>query len=242
MSSFQHPDATSVRANTLALDHISGEGYRVTTHPLWRPFTQNANSARQSQRVASRQTSPGAIRAHDPSWIDDFGMVRTVIEDAMGDGVIALHHVGSTAVAGLYAKPVIDIDLTVEDVEDETRYIPGLENSGFLLIFRDDMAGDPHRHLTFARPNANLHIWSPGAIEPQRHLLFSAWLRANPTDRDRYSAAKIAAAGSSDSGSYNDRKAATVYDIYERAFLADPAHHHEPQPRSGSRRSAPQQQ
>jgi GrpB-like predicted nucleotidyltransferase (UPF0157 family) len=137
-------------------------------------------------------------------------------------------------VRGLAAKPVIDIDLTVPDVADEDGYLPQLELAGFTLIFRDGLGGDPHRQLAFAAPNANLHVRSPGAIEPQRHLLFRRWLSDHPDDRDLYAAAKLAAAGSGQGRRYNDLKSAVVYDLYDlydRAFLADPAYDHDPRPR-----------
>ncbi len=110
--------------------------------------------------------------------------------------------------------------------------MPRLEAAGFRLIFRDVMSGDPHRQLTFARPNTNLHVWSPGAIEPQRHVVFADWLRTNLTDRLRYNAAKAAASAGDGSARYNDLKAAAVYDIYERAFTADAQHAHDPHPRA----------
>ena len=51
-------------------------------------------------------------------------------------------------------------------------------------------------------------------------------------DRRIYAEAKRAAADARDSRRYNDPKAATVYDIYERIFLTDPFHHHAPLPRT----------
>lgn len=105
-----------------------------------------------------------------------------------------------------------------------------MEAAGFRLIFRDDLAGAPHRQLTFAEPNTNLHVWSPDAIEPQRHEFFVRWLTAHEEERRLYSDAKRAAAADP-SRRYNDSKGATVYDIYERAFAVDPAHEHTPQPR-----------
>lgn len=199
----------------------------MTTHPLWRPLLLGANATRQAERVARRQTEPGPLRHHDPAWGADYARVEGLIREAIGGCALAVRHVGSTAVAGLIAKPVIDVDLSVEDVEDESDYLPLLERAGFRLIFRDAMAGDPHRHLTLADPNTNLHVWSPGAVEPQRHALFISWLRADATDRRRYNDAKVAAAAS-DAGRYNDLKSAVVHEIYERAFRADPNHRHDP--------------
>lgn len=203
----------------------------MTTHPLWLPFAPGVNLTRQGQRIASRQTEPGPVQEHKPSWRDDFRTVEHVVSAAIGPQVLTIRHIGSTLVPGLQAKPVIDVDLTIPDVDNEPRYLPQLETAGFRLIFRDDMAGDMHRHLTLARPNTNLHIWNPGALEPQRHALFSEWLRSNASDRQYYNDAKAAATDPTGSGRYNDRKAAVVYDIYERAFLADPRHNHDPQPR-----------
>jgi GrpB-like predicted nucleotidyltransferase (UPF0157 family) len=161
--------------------------------------------------------------------------MRRIVRAAISDQVLRIRHAGSTAVPGLIAKPILDIDLTVPVVEDEHAYVPRLEAVGFCLIFRDDIAGNAHRQLAFALPNTNLHVWSPGAVEPQRHELFIQWLRTHDGDRGLYAAAKRAAAASGDMSRYNELKSAVIYDIYERVFLADPQHRHDPQPRESSR-------
>ena len=51
--------------------------------------------------------------------------------------MLALDHVGSTAVPGLAAKPVIDVDLTVADSSDEASYVPDLQRVGFELTIRE---------------------------------------------------------------------------------------------------------
>lgn len=202
----------------------------MAVHPLWRPFMQGSNAIRQSQRLAHRQVEPGDLRLYEPSWADDYEAVRRMIARALPTEVLCMTHVGSTAIPDTVAKPVIDIDLVVHDVTDEPMYVPQLQCIGFRLIFRDDLAGDPHRQLTLAKPNTNLHVWNPDAIEPRRHNLFIQWLTTHEEDRHAYSAVKRAAA-QDPTRNYNDAKAATVYDIYERAFTADPAHEHTPQPR-----------
>lgn len=202
----------------------------MVTHPLWRPYQPHANADRQTQRLARRQTPPGNLQPHDDAWQSSYEDIAKMIMSAVPDQVVKINHVGSTAVPDLIAKPVIDIDLTVPDAVDEAAYLPRLEDLGFRLIFRDDLAGDSHRQLTYASPNANLHVWSPGAVEPQRHALFVQWLRAHSGDRDRYAEAKRRAVRSGETLRYNDVKASVVYDIYELIFAADPAHDHDPQP------------
>ena len=83
---------------------------------------------------------------------------------------------------GLTAKPVIDIDLTVLDVDDEDSYVPRLEGAGFTLIFRDRLGGDAHRQLTFA----DLHVWGPGAwSRPTSTSIANWWAVFTEPDGDR---------------------------------------------------------
>ena len=207
----------------------------MDTHPLWRPYRPAANADRQAHRVGRRQVRPGPLEPHREQWRRDYLQLEALIAGALEGRHLSLQHVGSTAVPGLIAKPVIDLDLTVPDVTDEGSYLTDLERVGFALIFRDRLGGDAHRQLTFAAPNANLHVWGPGAVEPQRHLLFVRWLADHPGDRDRYAAAKLDAALADGAQRYNDLKSAVVYDVYEKAFLADPSHEHDPRPRERSR-------
>lgn len=203
----------------------------VATHPLWRPFAAGSNAARQSQRVAHRQTDPGPPQAYDPRWTDAFTRVLDLVTRAVGTDC-PLAHVGSTAVPGMIAKPVIDADLLVPDLLNEGAWLPKLEAVGFRLTFRDVIAGDPHRQLTLGDPNTNLHVWQPAAVEPQRHRLFVEWLRSHPDDREAYAEVKLRAVNADEGLRYNDAKAAVVYDIYERVFASDPNHAHDAHPRS----------
>jgi GrpB-like predicted nucleotidyltransferase (UPF0157 family) len=224
-ASVRHPSACEYRIGRAWIIDC------VDTHPLWRPFGPGSNAARQSQRVAFRQNVPGPLGEHRKSWAADYTRVCQLIQMSIPDQILSVDHVGSTAIWGLLSKPVIDIDVINPNVADEAAYVPRLERIGFRLIFRDNIAGDVHRQLTLADPNTNLHVWNSTAIEPQRHKLFVAWLRSNEHDRRSYAAAKRAATGTHNAESYNDLKAAVVYDIYEHAFLADPRHDHRSRPR-----------
>jgi GrpB-like predicted nucleotidyltransferase (UPF0157 family) len=168
----------------------------------------------------------------DPTWPATYAALAARVRDTLGTQVLTIEHVGSTAVPGLVAKPVIDIDLTVADSADEAAYVPDMEADGWVLRIREQEF-EEHRLLRLEDPECNLHVWSPGSPELRRHRAFRDWLISHPDDRERYAAAKQSATAVSftDGMHYNNAKAWVVYDIYERIFAADPAYPHDPQPR-----------
>lgn len=109
--------------------------------------------------------------------------------ESLGDTAVAVEHVGSTAVPGLKAKPIIDIVLAVHDSADETSYVPALEDIGYTLRIREPDWFE-HRVLTRQHPAVNLHVFTAGASEMTRMLRFRDHLRRHPADRERYAAAK----------------------------------------------------
>jgi GrpB-like predicted nucleotidyltransferase (UPF0157 family) len=205
----------------------------VPTHPLWRPYELADLEEFERLRLAG-PSRPVEVAPYDPGWTSEFARLSSIVRGALGDRVLTLEHVGSTAVPGLAAKPVVDADLIVADSSDEAAYVPDLEAAGFVLRVREP-EWEEHRMLAIESPRTNLHVWSPGGIEALRHRAFRDWLRTHDDDRDAYAALKteLAGRGFADVMDYNNHKAALVYDIYERIFAADPHHQHDPQPRPG---------
>ena len=132
---------------------------------------------------------PVSLCAYDPRWPRRFEREARRIRGALGDAVLRLEHVGSTAVPGLVAKPRIDILLAVADPADEPAYVPALEAAGYVLRVREP---DWHQHrLLNARDGeVNVHVFGPRASEIERLLRFRDRLRDNAPDRERYAAAK----------------------------------------------------
>ena len=164
------------------------------------------------------------VTGPDPVWPRHYDDLAARIRAALGWRVLQLEHVGSTAVPGLAAKPIIDIDLTVADPEREPDYLPALEAAGFRLVIREPWWYG-HRALQADRPRCNLHVFGPGSPEPVRHRIFRDWLRGNPAERDRYAAAKGRAASAANARAehvmqYNARKQQVIREIYHRAFVA----------------------
>jgi GrpB-like predicted nucleotidyltransferase (UPF0157 family) len=166
------------------------------------------------------------VREYDERWPADFDRVAETIREALGDRVLELHHVGSTSVPDLPAKPVIDIDLVVAAPAEEASYIPDLEAAGFVHAIREPWWHE-HRLLKGGEPQSFLHVFGPDCPEVIRHLMFHDWLVEHPEDREVYADAKRAAAtemnarpGGGTGMDYNRHKEPVVRDLYDRMFRA----------------------
>lgn len=202
----------------------------MATHPLWRPF--ELTDLEVDVVVTRLPRAQVVVVPYDDGWPRAYAQAERVVREVLGGVVLAIEHTGSTSVPGLAAKPVVDVVLTVPDPADEGAYVPPLEERGYVLRVREP-DWEEHRMLTTPQREVNLHVFGPGAVEPRRQVLFRDWLRSHPEDRDAYGAHKteIAARGFDRVMAYNNEKAALIYDIYEKAFAADPEHAHDPQPR-----------
>lgn len=196
----------------------------MTEYP--REITQRFHGTPEQLAVALVGEPPTRWRSivitdYDPGWPDRFAATGLSIRDALGDQVVGVEHVGSTSVPGLPAKPIIDVDLVVTDVADESRYVPALETLGYRLVLREPW-WHGHRMLVSAAEDVNLHVWPPGAAETVRHRLFRDWLRSHPEDLELYASTKrrLAAETADRPGDYSLAKNAVIDDIFARIFTA----------------------
>jgi GrpB-like predicted nucleotidyltransferase (UPF0157 family) len=170
--------------------------------------------------IGELQAVNGPIRLvkYDPAWSALFQKEATRIKAALGDRVVSIEHVGSTAVPGLAAKPRIDILLVVADTADEAAYVPALEAAGYVLRIREP---DWHEHRVLKGPDTdvNLHCFSVGCPETQRMLVFRDRLRSNEEDRLLYERTKLDLAAKTWKyvQEYADAKTAVVEEILLRA-------------------------
>lgn len=160
-----------------------------------------------------------AVVAYDPSWPEIYSALESKIKNKLGSNLLKIDHVGSTAVPGLAAKPVIDIDVTVADAADEEIYLLALENLGYRLIVREPRFHG-HRLFHHENPRVNLHVFTQKTPETARHLLFRDWLRQSEKDCKLYADAKFEAIKgcSFDIQKYHENKSKVVHDIYQRIF------------------------
>ncbi len=178
---------------------------------LWPGFQDNA-------RAQPRAPEPVRVIAYDPAWPERFEAWRGRLASLLGPAARRIEHVGSTSVPGLAAKPVVDIQVSVADMDDEDRYVPPCEAAGLQLRFRD------FEHRYFQPPpgqprDVHVHVCQQGSDWERLHLLFRDYLRASPGAREAYAAAKREAAGlwADQAAAYTEAKSEVVLGILGRA-------------------------
>lgn len=132
-----------------------------------------------------------AIVDYDSAWpaLADAELRR--VEEALGDVAVRAEHVGSTAVPGLAAKPIVDLLVSVDTLEPRHRYVQPLEQLGYLFAPAPE---SPGRHF-FAKPpqrprSHHLHVVEAGGKDEFRHLAVRDFLRIHPDEAARYAALK----------------------------------------------------
>ena len=180
-------------ADILREDTVTVEGGSAAMPDTDRDGPSQTTSEEQIRQVTVGVLTPlnGPITLvdYDPAWPAQFAREAARIRRALGDRALRVEHVGSTAVPGLIAKPIIDILLVVTDSADEPAYVPALEAAGYVLRIREP---EWHEHRLFksSATALNLHVFSVGAEEIERLLLMRDRLRANAADRELYARTK----------------------------------------------------
>ncbi len=158
------------------------------------------------------------LEPYNPRWPSLYATPQEQIRDALGAKALMIEHVGSASVAGLSAKPIIDIVLVVPNSADEDGCVPPLERLGYVLRIREP-DWFQHRLLKTCGIDGNVHVFSQGCEEIDRMLAFRDRLRMNEDDRRLYEHTKreLAAQRWKYVQNYADAKSGMVREILGRA-------------------------
>jgi putative glutamine amidotransferase len=167
------------------------------------------------------RTSAYGLADPDPSWPEAFESEAKGIAKALGDAALRIEHVGSTAVPGLAAKPVIDIQVSVASLTPRSAVVGPLRAVGYIHAI--DPIETDHEFLSTDRDAArsvHVHLCEAGGRWERRHLAFRDWLRAHPEDAAAYETLKreLVARHPRDIQTYVDGKTAFISSIEERAL------------------------
>lgn len=166
------------------------------------------------------------IVPYDPAWPVQFAAERDRIETALGPLALRIHHHGSTSVPGLAAKPVIDIQVSVAELEPLDRWRIALGALGYVHVAHPDDAVCPFFHKPRDWPHSHhVHLVRSGSDEERRTLAFRDYLRDHADVAGEYERIKrqLAAAvhdaalfGAQES--YANAKTPFVVSVTERAL------------------------
>ena len=129
---------------------------------------------------------------YDNRWPALFDEASREIANAFGPGILTVHHVGSTSIPGLCAKPILDILVSIADLDRGLALVPGLAGLGYEFRPAEEI---PDRHY-FRRRRGDVRTHHLSLAEPASHhhrvtLAFRDALRADPALAAEYATLKI---------------------------------------------------
>ncbi len=173
------------------------------------------------EREARRADATRVLLApHDPRWARMAEAEAARLKEALGDVLVTVHHMGSTAIPGIAAKPVVDLMPTVTGLEALEARRVDVEALGYL--WRGEFGIPERRYCVLERDGMRVfhtHFFVEGHANIARQLLFRDYLRAHRGEALAYQEIKreAAAAHPWDSLAYNEHKSAWILACQERA-------------------------
>jgi GrpB-like predicted nucleotidyltransferase (UPF0157 family) len=200
------PNSLQNAHNTLSLPQLSGNRTR-------RKRLRDANKKKKM-----------LIQQYQERWVNDFNNIKKAIQEALSGIAIDIEHIGSTAIANLAAKPIIDIDIVYKKDNDFIYLKNELEKLGYhhngnqgikdREVFKRRESSEKHAVLDFI-PH-HLYVCPAQSEELQRHLAFRNYLNTHERERKEYERIKYKIAEEAN----QDKKAyATLKENKAKAFI-----------------------
>ncbi|MEM7760615.1 MAG: GrpB family protein [Cyanobacteria bacterium P01_A01_bin.40] len=159
---------------------------------------------------------------HNPQWETDFNTESRSLVAVLADNLIQIHHIGSTAIPQIYAKPIIDFLVEVKDINVVTAQTSGMEQLGYQAMGEFGLVG--RRYFRKENPPGirthHVHIYKANSPEITRHLAFRDYMIAHPKDAEQYSKLKqeLAIKYPQDIEGYMDGKDQFVKEMEQKAI------------------------
>lgn len=120
------------------------------------------------------------VKPYDEHWIGLFEIEAKQLHSIFGREIIKIHHIGSTSVNGLKAKPIIDMMPVVKDIHKIDEYNSAMIAIGYEPKGENGICGRRYFKKGGDNRTHHVHIYEVGSPEIDRHLAFRDYLRANP--------------------------------------------------------------
>ncbi|HEY0383656.1 MAG TPA: GrpB family protein [Candidatus Elarobacter sp.] len=173
------------------------------------------NDPRVDPISAEQRAEPVVVVPYDPAWPAAFTLLRDRLAPALGELAAGIEHVGSTAVPGLDAKPIVDIDVVIRHAEDLPDVIARLATLGYVHLGDLGIVGREAFRSAPGLPRHHLYVCASGAATLQEHLTLRDALRADPELAAAYAALKrdLAEIYRDDRDSYAEGKTAFITSV-----------------------------
>ena len=169
------------------------------------------------------RTSKVIVMPYHKEWQTDFEKIKNELENAIGDMVIAIEHVGSTSVQGMSAKPCIDIDVVIKDYSVFDIIVGKLADIGY--IHEGDLGIKDREAFKYTdKPHLQTHhlyVCPQYSAVLHRHITFRDYMRTHPEAANEYSKVKEKAAQlfPDDIDSYIEFKSPCIAKLYKLCGL-----------------------
>ncbi len=160
---------------------------------------------------------------HHPEWAEEFGRESSSLEEALDDHLVAIHHIGSTAIPRIHAKPIIDMLAVVRDVHLLDARAKRLEAIGYETLGEFGVEGRRYFRKNDRSGNRThqIHAFAVGSLQIERHLAFRDFMNAHPDCAKAYEALKLrlAAIYPADISRYTDGKDDFISEMDAKAAI-----------------------
>ena len=172
-----------------------------------------------ANKMTSRQRTIEVV-PYSPYWQVRFEQESSRIKEVISDGLVDVHHIGSTSVPGLQAKPIIDLMPEVLDLEVLDRFDLAMEGLGYIIKGEFGIPGRRFYIKGLIDRTHHVHAFERGSEGLIRHLAVRDYLRDHPGEAAAYADLKIrlAAQFPHDSDGYCDGKHEFVQQLERRAL------------------------
>ncbi|WP_077624133.1 GrpB family protein [Sediminibacillus massiliensis] len=159
------------------------------------------------------------VKEYKAQWKRDFQSEKELLQELLGYQLRTVHHIGSTSIPGMHAKPVIDILIEVLDIDAMRACKEKMEAAGYKSHGENGIAGRRFYSKGGNERTHHVHIFGVGDPEIARHLAFRDYLINHPDEARKYAELKmnLARRYSADMESYISGKDAFIKDIDKKA-------------------------
>lgn len=159
---------------------------------------------------------------HNPNWKKIFALESVQIAKALGENVVLIHHIGSTAIPNIYAKPIIDFLVEVKNIDRVNEKNSAMEALGYEVMGEFGLVGRRYfrKQTSLGIRTHHVHTYQVNSPEIERHLAFRDYTIAHPKIARQYSELKqrLAKEYPEDIEGYMDGKDGFIKEMEKKAI------------------------